>query len=261
MHSLEHTLEALGLSEKEISIYLALLAVGTSPASTLGQRTGITRSTAQYTCQQLSRKGLIRMIQRGNTYLYTPEPPEKLLLLLKSQQDELKSKEDQVHRIIGTLKGMMNPQSVLPKIRFFEGRDGIIAAYNEVLQCVPAGGEIVGYLKLLDLQGDELGLQEPLAEFVRKRETKGVRARIIAAEDPIAADFRRKDPQHLRETRLASSDRFDFPSAEIMIYGDRISSMTVERNQIFAYVIENESITRMHRALFELLWERLPSGR
>jgi len=37
--------------------------------------------------------------------------------------------------------------------------------------------------------------------------------------------------------------------------------MTVEHNQIFAYTLQNESISRMQRAVFETLWEHLPSGR
>ena len=67
---IEETLKKLGLNEKEITIYLMLLKIGSVPASVLGQRTNITRSTAQYTCQQLAKKGLIHSIQKNNTFKY-----------------------------------------------------------------------------------------------------------------------------------------------------------------------------------------------
>src|SRR3989344_9271625 len=104
MALVDETLAELGLSKKEIAIYLALLSTGTAPASTLGKRTSITRSTAQYTCQQLHKQGLVQKVQKGNTYLFTPEPPEKLQLLLQKQKEALEQKEDRVNRIIGELK-------------------------------------------------------------------------------------------------------------------------------------------------------------
>ena len=63
--AIRSTLASLDLSDKEISLYLLLLQSGTAPASSLGDRAGLVRSTAQYTCQQLEKKGSSGWCRRG----------------------------------------------------------------------------------------------------------------------------------------------------------------------------------------------------
>ena len=136
-------LEGLGLSDKEGAVYLALLASGTSPASSLGKRTGIVKSTAQFTCQQLVKKGLARVARRGNLYLFSCEPPDKLLYLVERRKRALAEQEQNLQAVLGRLQGMMNPLSALPKVHFYEGRDGIAEGYREVLSALEAGDEIL----------------------------------------------------------------------------------------------------------------------
>ena len=89
---ISQTLLNLGLNKNEIKIYLNLLQIGTASASVLGQRTSITRSTAQYACQRLTTRGLFHKIEKNGTFLYTAESPEKLLILLQNEHDQLKKK-------------------------------------------------------------------------------------------------------------------------------------------------------------------------
>src|SRR3990167_9331538 len=114
MSSLQDMLEHMGLNDKEAAIYLALLSVGTAPASTLSKRTGIVKSTAHFTCQQLVKNRLARMVRKGNAFFFTCEPPEKLLYLLDRQRKEIDKRTEEVENVLETLKGMMNPQSSLP---------------------------------------------------------------------------------------------------------------------------------------------------
>ncbi len=55
---MKNTLKDLGLSSKEIDIYLTLLPIGKASASVIAYRTGISRSTAKYICNQLVQKRL-----------------------------------------------------------------------------------------------------------------------------------------------------------------------------------------------------------
>jgi len=147
---LHETLSALGLNEKEIEIYLASLTLGTSVASVLANRTKITRSTEQYTCQQLVKKGLMTVVEKGNTFLYTPESPDKLLYFIDQEREVLDNREDQVNRIIGDLKSRMNPHSVLPKVRFYEGEEATAQAYKSCVDHISENSEILGYAKRLE---------------------------------------------------------------------------------------------------------------
>lgn len=256
MDDIKRTLEILDLNDKEIAIYLMLLQVGTSPASTLGDRTQIVRSTAQYTCQQLEKKGLIRMVQKGNVYLYTAEEPEKLLLLLDKQKRELESKEIRVGRIIGQLKGLMNPNAILPKIKFFEGRDGILEGYRHVMDSVGKGEELLSYLHALEELEDEWNLNKPFADVTKALEKKGIRCKLICPRSVYAQEWQKLDRPPLRVTRLCDPPDGLSPT-EVIIFRDSLFAITLERSQLFAYIVENRSITSMHRHMFHQLWNRL----
>ena len=250
------TLEDLGLSDKEIALYLMLLTIGTTTASILGESTGIQRSTAQYTCQQLEKKGIIRMVQKGNMYLFSPEPPQRLLMLLDNEREIIEQKEERVQRIIGSLKDMLNPHAVLPKVRFFEGRDGIIQGYQNVLDAVEEGGEILSYLHALEKAEDIFDLSKPFEDVTNAFTKKRIRNRLICPHSAYAVLWQKGDTP-LRETRLLPDDA-ELAPTEIMLFHNSIFAIALERNQLFGYLAENASITGMHQTMFNALWSQLP---
>ena len=56
MENISKVLAEFGLSKLEAQTYEVAIALGTFPASTLGNRLGIPRSTARYTCESLVHK-------------------------------------------------------------------------------------------------------------------------------------------------------------------------------------------------------------
>ena len=95
-------------------MYLSLLPIGSAPASILGKRTKLPRSTARYICQQLVKKNLFFETQKGNTFIYTIESPEKLLFLIKKEEEELQRKKEKVAKTVEELKLMVNPNTIKP---------------------------------------------------------------------------------------------------------------------------------------------------
>lgn len=249
-------LESLGLNPKEIELYLLLLQIGTAPASALARRMRIPSSTAQYTCQQLQKKGLIRMIQKGNTYLFSCEPPRNLLTLVEKEQNVLLAKQQSVERIVGELEGLMSPHSILPKVKFFEGREGIVEAYKEVLQEMKEGDEMLSYLNSLTPQDDRWGLNSFFETFRNERVKKGVRKRTISIRTPFAERHRADDAKFLRETRFVELGFFGTMPVEILMFGSTVYSMSYEGDTLFACAVQNQAITNAHKAAFELAWKQ-----
>ena len=127
------TLTKIGLNDKEIKIYLAALTMGQTSASILASKTNINRSTAQYTCQWLIDKRLMSITPKGNTFLYAPEPPEKLLSLVNKEYSVLEKKMEDTHKIMWDLNSLSNPHATLPKVKYFTGVDGIIDMFEDIL--------------------------------------------------------------------------------------------------------------------------------
>lgn len=80
----------LGLSEKEAEVYLMLLRIGPSPASSLARRINVKRVTVYSVLDSLSARGLVTFEENGNCRKYIPHDPECLLYGLEKQNAELK---------------------------------------------------------------------------------------------------------------------------------------------------------------------------
>ncbi len=255
MDTIQKTLVSLGLTEKEAAMYLLLLQVGTSPASVLAKRTGLIRSTAHYTCQQLVKKGLASKVMKNTVFLFSAEPPAHLSFLLEKKKQLVKRDEGRLEAILHQLERMVNPHSALPQLRFFEGRDGIINAYRQVIDEMKEGGEIVGYLCPNFLAVDAYFPQSTFDQFIKARVKKNVSARIIALPTPSAFNLQRADAESLRQTRIVESIPSAGTPVEILIYNDKICSTSIEKNVCFASIMQHTAITTMHRAMFELSWK------
>jgi sugar-specific transcriptional regulator TrmB len=247
------TLESLGLNPKEITAYLTLLSVGTAPASAIAHRAGITRSTAQYTCQQLTKKGIVQMIPRGNTYLFTPEQPEKLLLLLQRQKQELERKEMRVHEIVGRLAMLINPQAVAPKVKFYDNLDGAINLYDELLDDLDDDTEILSIYKPFEGEMPEPAVRK-LSEFDAACVRKRIRSRIIAPREQDTLERQKTQASRLEEIRLVEPTMLAATSTEMMIYKNKLYNMTTENGMMFGTVLENPSIIELQRGMFEMAW-------
>ncbi|MBU1292273.1 helix-turn-helix domain-containing protein [Patescibacteria group bacterium] len=96
-------LRKLGLTEKEVRVYLAALELGYTSVQNIAQKTKISRPTAYGIIKSLKDKGLVSQSKGRGKYL-TAESPDKLLGILKREKKEIEEKEREFIRIISILK-------------------------------------------------------------------------------------------------------------------------------------------------------------
>lgn len=133
MNHVHALLSELGLSKQEIETYETALAMGMFPASTLGNRLCIPRSTARYACESLVKKGLMVETKKANTKLFAAMNPTRLFSILHEQEAEIARKKERLSQAVKELEERYNPQAKLPKITFYEGEDGVGRMFEELL--------------------------------------------------------------------------------------------------------------------------------
>jgi sugar-specific transcriptional regulator TrmB len=254
MPNIQKILTSLGLKEKEVQLYLLLLSLGSAPASVVGKRAGMPKSTARYLCLELAQKGFVALTHKGDVMYYTAEPPEKLLLLVEQQRWEMEQREASVRSIIEPLKDLIHPDSVLPRLRYFEGTAGLDKAWDEILGETPPGGEFLSFVHPLH-PGDIDDRQPHLDRFMRKRVKKGITNRLLATDSPESRLLQKKDKEYLRETRIMRGQTMEHPT-EIMLFSDKIYTLSIMPSATFASIMQNESAAAMQRLVFESLWEK-----
>lgn len=258
MEDIRTTLLQLGLSEKEATVYQALLMTGPSSATTLSQRVSMPRSTTQFTCQQLVDKGIASVARKQGTLYYAPEPPEKFLALLEHERWKIDQREEYARSVMEELRHLAHPAASQPKIRFYEGKEGLSQCWDELLQGARTGDEIIGYLHPLDTEDDPLRLAPVVERYVRVRAEKGVSSRLLLPDIALSEGFRQHDAACLRTTRVMKGRKTISPT-EIMLHGDRMYTRTITPSNVFASILENKDVVAMQRIAFETLWNLLDS--
>lgn len=251
MTDLARLLHSLGLEHQEANVYLAALRLGTCPASAIAKRTNLPRSTARYTCEQLVAKQLMLTSQRKNATLFTAENPEKLKKLLEMQMEQIETRSQQLEGAMQDLKRIFNPYTVMPKVRFYEGVDGIIELFEDVLK---ESQPLFGALTFTKDMHPEIE-RYTNEKYIPRRKKLGNAAWMIFNDDPRSREYQKRDAEMKRVSLLVPYQEFPFNSC-LHIYGNKVAFYSYNQNDMTGVMIENQTIREAQMSLFKLAWER-----
>ena len=243
MENLE-ILEQIGLNEKEASVYLALLELGTASVQSIAAKAGIKRPTTYLILDDLQRKGIVSIIPRATKSLYTAESPERLI-------SELRKKEELLKRSLPNLLALYNAKKEKPRVQLFEGKEGVRQVYNKIFEAnsVWFFGTTQEILKIDP---------EAWAEFLKKAREKQFKVRDFIIRSPAdevygqAANQLKKYGPNYEVRFLPQGFQFANDNA---IFGDNIVFFSF-RPQIFAVMITSREISQSMRVLHELAWKQ-----
>ena len=237
-------MQELGLDEKEAEAYLALLELGEGSMGRLAEKSGIKRTTLYDIVDSLKRRGLLSMSRRGKRTVYVAEDPRIL-------EEHLEEKRHKLKRLLPELLSIANFLESKPKIRYFEGDEGIKEVYKDTLNFPN-----IEMLAWVAEEAWDFYDQEFLFEYyVPKRVAKKIWVRVIAPDLPRMREYKNNDQKSLRQTRLVSAREFPLP-VEIDLYGhDRIAIMSFAEK--LGLIIESKKIYTTLRSVFEMNWKSL----
>lgn len=231
-----------GLSDKESSLYLALLELGKADVAAIASKANVKRPTAYVLLAALRDKGFVSM-QDGARRHFQAEDPRKILAYEKT-------KVAQLEKVLPGMLGLASTSAHKPGTRFFSGKDGIKAVYEESL-LQPAGSEMLAIGNAEAVERSIEGFQD---WYIKRRAESGISMRALIPATPEGLKVAARDSEELRETRLLAPDDFTEP-VEVNIYGNKVSAVSFVENELIGVIIESGVLANVHRQLFELLWQ------
>ncbi|MFH1088267.1 MAG: helix-turn-helix domain-containing protein [Patescibacteria group bacterium] len=236
----------LGLSEKESSIYLALLELGPAIVTTIASKAKINRTTCYDILEQLINMGLISKVSKTHKKTYTAESPETLISYLEKKSQDLHHKAHEVKKILPELKAIYSEKGKQPRVRFYEGIKGIETVYEDTLT---SHETIKAYASVANMHK---ALPHYFPDYYHRRANKGIFIKAILPADEEGFKRKKHDKTEARESRLVPIDRFNF-SPEINIYDDKVAIMSLAEE--FGIIIESKEIAEAQKKIFDLAWE------
>ncbi|MFC1655322.1 TrmB family transcriptional regulator [Patescibacteria group bacterium] len=252
-------LQQVGLNEKEISVYLALLELGSQPASVIGKKSDINRSSTYLILDSLIKRGFVNQYMRADVKYFTAADPQIIVKSIKKQESKLKKTRQNLKTILPDLYGLASPLSVKPKVRFYEGEKGVIRAMEDTLTST----ETLQSWDSLDawFNSTEV-LQDYLVEYGKLRvEKHKIPLQALFIDSPLARKYIVKD-YPVDKKKVGSLLDFKWIPKEISpfniglnIYNDKVTLVSLVKDELLGVIIESHEIYKVHKAMFELAWK------
>lgn len=242
-------IEKLKLNKNQGNVYIVLLQMGAGSIQEIAHKSGVKRTTVYSILDALIQRGLVNVAQKGAHREYFAENPKKILNLLDQEEAAIKEQKQAIHEMMPELTSFFNAHATKPKIRMYEGIDGIKQVFNETL-LLPRGSETLAYASYQTIHGY---LKDWIRTYINRRAKLGITQRCIA-EDSFESreNLTKNDQKDLRETRLVDHSKFPFDCDQINIFGNKI--FIASYKDLLAVVIESTAIATSMKTIFELAW-------
>ena len=243
MNKIQRTLKDAGLNEKESAVYLALLSLGEASASEIAKSAKIKRTTAYNILPDLVLQGIVK-----NTIIHG-----KKIFFIEDVRDLEKREKDKLDTITAAIPELRSIHNIIPhkpRITLYEGISGFKDIYENFINSVPAGGEILtiaGTKNILKYVPEEL-----LYKYVKDRMAKRIMVKIITSPSPLTDDLIKSASTSLRQVKISKDVNFDAIS-EMIIYTNHIAFISHKEN-FMGMIIESTELYALHKATFDALW-------
>lgn len=241
MH-IDRVLMELGFQDTEARFYLAALELGQAPVSDIAKKAEISRTNAYDVFARLLEQGLVTQMggASGKTMLVVAEAPEQLLAIFEERRRKLQS-------VMPELLCLHNRSVTKPKVRFYQGVEGIKTVLNDTIAC--RSKNLRSILSIRDLY--QVPGRVWMDDLVRRRIEARVFLRVIRSPINDLDDLWPDSSDDLRELRFAPS-AFAF-TMTTYIFDEKVAVISSQREN-FAMTIESEEFTNLQGNLFEALW-------
>ena len=128
-------LTEFGLSDKEARVYLALLQLEVATVTQIAKQADINRSSSYVVLSSLKKKGLVSAFEDTNVQQYAAISPEMLLVEANQTAKRAEHIKNNIDFIVPELKALHKDTKEKPKVRMFEGRQGLVNALEDTLTC------------------------------------------------------------------------------------------------------------------------------
>lgn len=241
-----------GLVEKQAKLYRLLLTVGEGRVSVLSRRSGIKRGNVYALLRDLRLKGLVTEFEKRGIVYFRPEPPEKLLSIIKAREREAALAKTLASDLLPFLTSQWKLAIGRPVIRYFEGEEGVYKVLEDIYS--PGKKEIVGCVGLEE--PDEKLCGHIIGKLMPLRIKRKIFSRALNPDSLRARELKAQDKKHLREIFLTDPKRYPLP-AEIDVYEDKTAFLSFAKHGFIGLLLEHKAFATTMRSVFRLLFDLL----
>ena len=232
---LQQGLKAIGLSESESKIYLALIKMSSSTVTQITKEVKIHRTNVYDFLEKLLAKGLVNYVIKGGVKHFKATHPNKL-------HDYVKEKENVVTTILPDLKELAKFSKEVLNVEVFEGVEGVKTLLKDILRegkdHVIMGIEETMFKEKLGPFMDWYFTEEKKIGFVER----------ILTRDNVTFVYEYETAMY----RYLPADSFN--PTPTYVYGDNVAILIWEPFSVIR--IKSAALADSYNKYFEILWKQ-----
>lgn len=242
MSIVHQILENAGLDDKESQVYLGLLEMGEMPVSRIAVKTGLKRSTTYTIVESLKLKGLVSVNTKRSILYVSPVSP---LVFLDKLKSNLKMFED----IVPELVKMAYASPLKPRIRFFEGSEGLKQVLREFSH---SKVQSMGFTDYGDMPPELLAFIR--TEVIPERRRNKNKAMLIVPDNEQNREVHSRDDEFYTQHKIVKFYSEKNP-IELLLFGNsEVAFLSYAKDELFSVVLDSKAIYLTLKNIFTLIW-------
>ncbi len=247
----------LGLTAREVTVYLSLAESGKTTAHSLSKRVDMPRASVYFLLEALEKRGLVTSRKQSGTSFFAANPPGFLVKMLEREKDLLNTKISKAKDTAERLAPLfMSRNFSVPKLLFFEGKDAVRRMLYEF--------EDEWHKSILETDCTWWGFEDPFLfqhyetwyrhiweKFKKEREEK-IKVRVFV-DSPEASDLKKRFPGTTLKP-LQSHPQF---TGTLFLMGEYLLMLVSQQKPHYAFQIKDQVLAANLRVIFTLMWQDL----
>lgn len=236
-------LRRLGLDEKEIEIYLALLPLKMARASTIAKAARQSRSHTYLILRELKDRGLVSEIERGKIIHFVVESPQRLLGYLEDRKQSLEDLKPLVEGVMPLLEGMKAPLPSTPRVTTLSGLDGMRQVYREIL--------VQEFVGIYNPEASYKAFGGNIVTMLFGKDAT-IRGRDLLVNNEGARRYLQEVPMHEEYDVRLLPKGMTFET-DTIVFGNTVAMFAFDDEKTIVR-IENKNLADSFRVWFEVMW-------
>ena len=238
---INEVLKNIGLSEKEILLYIALLKLGKGSAYAIAKKSGLKKPTTYVVLEKLEQRGLVSRLQKTKKQIFVPKSPGDFFTAVEN-------KIQLARTVLPQLRAFATGGKEKLKILFFEGVSGIREILNYRLDDMTQG-EFIGIYT--DTKGLSTELLNIFQEYNKRLTKLEIQVKAIIPINPKAKKYKEQEKDYdglikfIPNSEYNSKITFEVGSTFVRI---------LSFQNLQGIIIEDKEIANALRQFFELIF-------
>jgi len=246
---IEQNLKAIGLTNSEVKVYLALLKLGISSKGNILKEAKIAPSKVYHVLDKLMDKGLASMIIKNNVKHFSAAPVFRIKDYLEKKKDELKEEEKTFNEIEPFLQSLQKKRAEETKAEIFLGWKGMETIYSNLLDKIRKGQ--IAYVLGASKGANPKKSMQFFSKYGSLAKKKGISVRVIFNENS-----RKYAYEGEKEAGIKYIKKFlPLTTPVEVLIAEGITAIVMLKEEPLIVLIHDKETSESFISYFEQLWK------